>query len=123
MNSEIVGKPSSAPWAFTFPRDVDHLLPVTRPLPAGAVQVAALPVRFKDGTTSYQPQPEGTPVSADSPMAVPRHPTQIYEALFCVFLLALLYSMWNTPGSARRVGSFLGCSWCCSSRNAFWANT
>jgi prolipoprotein diacylglyceryl transferase len=26
---------------------------------------------------------------------VPRHPTQIYESLFCVFLLVLLYWLWN----------------------------
>ena len=108
MNSEIVGKPSSAPWAFTFPRDVDHLLPVMRPLPAGAVQVAALPVQLRDGTTTYQLQPEGTPVTADSPMAVPRHPTQIYEALFCVFLLILLYSMWNRTKERTPRGQLFG---------------
>ena len=108
MNSEIVGKPTSAPWAFTFPRDVDHLLPVTRPLPAGAVQVAAEPVRFQDGTTSYRLLPEGTAVAPDAPMAVPRHPTQIYEALFCVFLLILLYSMWNRTKDRTPRGQLFG---------------
>jgi phosphatidylglycerol---prolipoprotein diacylglyceryl transferase len=108
MNSEIVGKPTNVPWAFTFPRDVDHLLPATSPLPAGAVQVAAVPVRFRDGSTSYQLQPAGTPVAADSPMAVPRHPTQIYEALFCVFLLALLYSMWNRTKDKTPRGQLFG---------------
>ena len=108
MNSEIVGKPTSAPWAFTFPRDVDHLLPVTRPLPAGAVQVAAEPVRFQDGTTSYRLLAEGTPVAPETPMAVPRHPTQIYEALFCVFLLILLYSMWNRTKDRTPRGQLFG---------------
>jgi len=28
-------------------------------------------------------------------VAVPRHPTQIYEALFCVVLVSLLYAIWN----------------------------
>ena len=108
MNSEIVGKPTTAPWGFVFPRDAEHLLPATRPLPAGAVQVAALPVRFKDGTSSYQLQPEGTPVAADAPMAVPRHPTQIYESLFCIFLLALLYSMWNRTKERTPRGQLFG---------------
>jgi prolipoprotein diacylglyceryl transferase len=108
MNSEIVGKPTNAPWAFTFPRDAEHLLPVTRPLPAGAVQVAAEKISLQDGTTSYRLQPEGTPVAPDSPMAVPRHPTQIYEALFCIFLLTLLYSMWNRTKERTPRGQLFG---------------
>ena len=95
MNSEIVGKPTDAPWGFVFPRDTEHLQPVTRPLPAGAVQVAAIPVTYADGTAGYRLQPEGTAIAPDAPMAVPRHPTQIYESLFCIFLLVLLYNIWN----------------------------
>ncbi|RZL04557.1 MAG: prolipoprotein diacylglyceryl transferase [Hymenobacter sp.] len=95
MNSEIVGKPTDVPWAFVFPRDTEHLQPVQRPLPAGAVQVAAERVAYADGTEGYRLLPEGTPVAPDAPMAVPRHPTQIYESLFCVFLLVLLYGLWN----------------------------
>jgi phosphatidylglycerol:prolipoprotein diacylglycerol transferase len=95
MNSEIVGKPTDAPWAFVFPRDEDHLQDVKRPLPAGAIQVAAIPIVHRDGSPGYQLLPEGTPVAPDAPMAVPRHPTQIYESLFCIFLLVLLYSLWN----------------------------
>ncbi|AMJ64705.1 prolipoprotein diacylglyceryl transferase [Hymenobacter sp. PAMC 26628] len=108
MNSEIVGKPTDAPWAFTFPRDVEHLVPVTRPLPAGAVQVAAVPVQLVDGTSSYRLLPAGTPVAPDAPMAVPRHPTQIYESLFCVFLLVLLYSMWNRTKEKTPRGQLFG---------------
>ena len=95
MNSEIVGKPTDVPWAFVFPRDTEHLQPVQRPLPAGAVQVAAERVQYADGTQGYRLLPAGTPAAPDSPMAVPRHPTQIYESLFCVFLLVLLYGLWN----------------------------
>ena len=69
MNSEIVGKPTNAPWAFVFPRDTEHLI--------GGV-------------------------------AVPRHPTQIYEALFCIFLLALLYSMWNRTREHTPRGQLFG---------------
>jgi phosphatidylglycerol:prolipoprotein diacylglycerol transferase len=95
MNSEIVGKPTDAPWAFVFPRDTEHLKPATHPLPAGAVQVAASPVTYADGTAGYRLLPEGTAVAPDAPMAVPRHPTQIYESIFCIFLLVLLYGIWN----------------------------
>ncbi|MCB2379679.1 prolipoprotein diacylglyceryl transferase [Hymenobacter sp. BT635] len=95
MNSEIVGEPTDKPWAFVFVHDAEHLKPVTRPLPAGAVQVAAVPATSADGSPTYRLLAKGTPVAPDAPMAVPRHPTQIYEALFCFVLLALLYSMWN----------------------------
>ena len=108
MNSEIVGKPTDAPWGFTFPRDVEHLVPVARPLPVGAVQVAAVPVQLVDGTTSYRLLPKGTPVAPDAPMAVPRHPTQIYESLFCVVLLVLLYSMWNRTKEKTPRGQLFG---------------
>ena len=69
MNSEIVGKPTSVPWAFIFPRDVEHLI-------------------------------QG--------VAVPRHPTQIYEALFCIFLLVLLYTMWNRTKERTPRGQLFG---------------
>lgn len=95
MNSEIVGKPTDAPWAFVFPRDTEHLEPVRRPLPAGAVQVAAERVTYADNTDGYRLLPAGSAIAPDAPMAVPRHPTQIYESLFCVFLLVLLYGLWN----------------------------
>ena len=41
-------------------------------------------------------------------MAVPRHPTQIYEALYCIFLLVLLYSMWNRTRDRTPRGQLLG---------------
>ncbi|WP_072053047.1 prolipoprotein diacylglyceryl transferase [Hymenobacter terrenus] len=40
--------------------------------------------------------------------AVPRHPTQIYEALFCIFLLVLLYSMWNRTKECTPRGRLFG---------------
>ncbi|MGI4872572.1 MAG: prolipoprotein diacylglyceryl transferase [Janthinobacterium lividum] len=95
MNSEIVGKQTDVPWAFVFPRDVEHLTPATpgQDPPAGArlVQVAHVPGQ-EMATTLL---PAGTPPSAGLDVAVPRHPTQIYESLFCVFLLVLLYGLWN----------------------------
>ncbi len=41
-------------------------------------------------------------------VAVPRHPTQIYEALFCIFLLVLLYSMWNRTRERTPRGQLFG---------------
>ena len=102
MNSEIVGKPTDVPWAFVFPRDADHLVPVTQPLPKDAVQVAAHPVTYPDGRKGFQldssdesPIAPTATIEPTMPMAVPRHPTQIYEALFCVVLVSILYAVWN----------------------------
>ncbi|QIL77206.1 prolipoprotein diacylglyceryl transferase [Hymenobacter sp. HDW8] len=41
-------------------------------------------------------------------VAVPRHPTQIYESLFCVFLLVLLYLMWNRTKEKTPRGQLFG---------------
>lgn len=92
MNSEIVGKPTTEPWAFVFPRDTEHLQAPTSPLPEGAVLVQ------RSRSTDGEEKMEVLPAGANSPaaeMAVPRHPTQIYESLFCIFLVALLYGLWN----------------------------
>ena len=107
MNSEIGGYPTPVPWAVVFPRDTAHLLPATRPLPAGAVQVAR-PVRGTDGEESYRVLPADTPISPGSLMAVPRHPTQLYEALYCVLLVSLIYYLWNRTKERTPRGLLLG---------------
>ncbi|WP_192821734.1 prolipoprotein diacylglyceryl transferase [Rufibacter sp. LB8] len=58
MNSEIIGKPSGAPWAFKFMRNAETF--------------------------------NGVPAYVD-----PRHPSQLYEALFCVVLFLLLFFLWK----------------------------
>ncbi|OON67370.1 prolipoprotein diacylglyceryl transferase [Hymenobacter sp. CRA2] len=99
MNSEIVGLPTQQPWGFVFVRDAEKLEPATRPLPSGAVLVE----RSRDASGDVvRPVDINTPVGAGTLMAVPRHPSQIYESLFCVFLFVLLYRLWsrykeNTP--------------------------
>ena len=96
MNSEIVGKPTDVPWAFVFPRDVEHLqqfLP-GQAVPAGAVAVQRTSVPGKE-EPAFTITPVSGPVSPVAEIAVPRHPTQIYESLFCVFLVALLYGLWS----------------------------
>ncbi|MCX8081274.1 MAG: prolipoprotein diacylglyceryl transferase [Bacteroidia bacterium] len=49
MNSEIIGTPSDAPWAFRF-------------------------------------------IQVDN---IPRHPSQLYEALFCLVLFGIMYWLWH----------------------------
>jgi phosphatidylglycerol:prolipoprotein diacylglycerol transferase len=106
MNSEIVGKPTTAPWGFIFPRDTEHLAYVQpgQVLPDGARLVQRnyrevppenpgdAPGRVETAPTLL---PVGTAPTPGLSIAAPRHPTQIYESLFCVFLLALLYGLWN----------------------------
>ncbi|MBG8552396.1 prolipoprotein diacylglyceryl transferase [Hymenobacter guriensis] len=95
MNSEIVGRPTDVPWAFVFPRDTEHLQQANpgQTVPAGSVLVRR--IQNRDNTTSIETSPAGAAVAAASEVAVPRHPTQIYESLFCVFLYVLLYGLWN----------------------------
>lgn len=107
MNSEIGGYPTTVPWAVVFPRDIEHLLPVTRPLPAGAVPVAR-PVRLPTGEVSARLLPTNVPTSPDALMAVPRHPTQLYEALYCVLLTAFIYYRWNRTKARTPRGLLLG---------------
>ena len=96
MNSEIVGKPTDVPWAFVFPRDTDHLVhpqPPAQMFPAGSVTVKT--VQGQDGEPEVTTQPVTGPVAPDTNVAVPRHPTMVYEALFCVVLVSILYAIWN----------------------------
>ena len=108
MNSEIVGRPTEVPWAFVFPRDTEHLVPTQpgQPVPAGSVLVQRQ--READGSISVQTQPAGNTVLPGAEIAVPRHPTQIYESLFCVFLFVLLYSMWNRTKERTPRGQLFG---------------
>jgi len=96
MNSEIVGKPTTEPWAFVFPRDTEHLQQFTpdQPVPAGAVAVQRTRVEGKE-EADFKVMPIEGAVSSATEVAVPRHPTQIYESLFCLVLVALLYGLWN----------------------------
>ncbi|OWP63661.1 prolipoprotein diacylglyceryl transferase [Hymenobacter amundsenii] len=108
MNSEIVGHPTDAPWAFTFPRDYEHLTKATadQPVPTGSAVVQYQ--RQPDGEALVTAQPAGATVAAGSLVAVPRHPTQIYESLFCVFLFVLLYAMWNRTKERTPRGQLFG---------------
>ncbi|MCA8832583.1 prolipoprotein diacylglyceryl transferase [Hymenobacter pini] len=108
MNSEIVGHPTDAPWAFVFPRDTEHLQQARpdQPLPAGSYAVQYLPQPDKE--VSVEAQPVTGSVAPGTKVAVPRHPTQIYESLFCVFLFVLLYAMWNRTKEHTPNGQLFG---------------
>ncbi|UOQ52333.1 prolipoprotein diacylglyceryl transferase [Hymenobacter cellulosivorans] len=92
LNSEIVGRPAQVPWALVFPRDQDHLQAPTFPVPAGAVLVQP---GHGPRWQKLELLPADKPAPAGALMAVPRHPTQVYEALFCVLLFVLLYRLWQ----------------------------
>ena len=48
------------------------------------------------------------PLNADHLSLVPRHPTPIYESLFCIFLLVMLYALWNHYRAATPRGLLFG---------------
>jgi prolipoprotein diacylglyceryl transferase len=62
MNSEVVGTPTTVPWAFIF-------------------------VAF-DG--------------------IPRHPAQLYEAIYCFFLFLILFWLWSTKRTTLNNGVLTG---------------
>jgi prolipoprotein diacylglyceryl transferase len=64
MNSEMVGLPTTVPWAFIF-------------------------------------------TSVDN---VPRHPAQLYEAIYCLMLFAILFYIWYTRRDEIKNGFLTG--WC-----------
>lgn len=39
---------------------------------------------------------------------IPRHPTQLYEAFFCIILFLLLYYLWNNTAVKKKQGNILG---------------
>ncbi|MET4105125.1 prolipoprotein diacylglyceryl transferase [Hymenobacter sp. UYP22] len=107
MNSEIGGHPTNVPWAVVFPRDTGHLLPAAYPLPTGAVRVAR-PAFLPTGEVSHQLLPSDAPIGPNSLMAVPRHPTQLYEAVYCLLLVSVLYYCWNRTKERTPRGLLLG---------------
>ncbi|MDR6809607.1 prolipoprotein diacylglyceryl transferase [Dyadobacter sp. BE34] len=62
MNSEMIGIPTTMPWAFVFAQ-VDHL---------------------------------------------PRHPAQLYEAIYCVFLFGLVFHLWRSKRNRWGSGTLFG---------------
>ena len=109
MNSEIVGHPTTAPWAFVFPRDYEHLQKpaADQPVPADSYVVERFRQPGSDDV-KVTAQLAGSTVAAGSSVAVPRHPTQIYESLFCVFLFVLLYGMWKRTKERTPRGQLFG---------------
>ncbi|UOQ55114.1 prolipoprotein diacylglyceryl transferase [Hymenobacter cellulosivorans] len=108
MNSEIVGQPTDKPWAFVFPRDTEHLQPA-RPgetLPAGALYVERK--MQADGKVGIETHPASYTPTATTEVAVPRHPTQLYESVFCILLLTLLYALWNRTKDRTPRGLLFG---------------
>ncbi len=74
INSEIVGKITTVPWAFIFSHNDDD---------------------------QYNLLKFGTPVP-------PRHPAQLYEAVFCLFLFILMYWLWKNKRDKVGPGFMFG---------------
>ena len=75
MNSEIVGKPTTLPWGFKFPRcDED----------AAMAQFHSMD------------------------MIPARHPSQLYEAIYCVFLTLLMFYLWKYKRNVLPQGFMFG---------------
>ena len=108
MNSEIVGHPSAAPWAVVFPRDTEHWVHAApgQPVPAGAVAVQV--TKDANGEPQFTTQSVSGIVDPAVNLAVPRHPTQLYEALFCVLLVSLLFYLWNRTRERTPRGLLFG---------------
>lgn len=77
LNSEIIGSPTTVPWGFLFEQ-----APVTLSN-IGEIPSSFLPLLKQYGN-------------------VPRHPTQIYEALVCLFVFVLLFWLYWKKKAAEK---------------------
>ncbi|HKC66614.1 MAG TPA: prolipoprotein diacylglyceryl transferase [Bacteroidia bacterium] len=75
MNSEIVGKPTTLPWGFKFPRCEED----------------AAMAQFHN-----------------IDMIPARHPSQLYEAIYCVFLTLLMFYLWKYKRNVLPQGFMFG---------------
>ena len=74
INSEIVGKITTVPWAFIFSKNDDD---------------------------QYNLEKFNIPIP-------PRHPAQLYEAVFCFFLFILMYWLWKNKRQQYGPGFMFG---------------
>lgn len=74
INSEIVGIPTSVPWAFVFPENDEDK------------------INFEQ---------MGVPPP-------PRHPAQLYEAVYCLFLFIFIYWFWKNRRNSVGPGFMFG---------------
>jgi phosphatidylglycerol---prolipoprotein diacylglyceryl transferase len=87
MNSEIVGKATSLPWGFRF---IQH----------------DISEAYRSVTNFTQfPIGEQTEFLHHIPA---RHPSQLYEALFCLVLLFVFYSLWKKKKYTLPAGFMFG---------------
>ena len=89
INGELYGRPSTVPWAVKFPREA-HELPVEvqREIVAAAQDLSAGPVSLDQAVAAAQDAPAWREVLGT--YLVPRHPSQLYEALLEGLILFVL---------------------------------
>lgn len=87
MNSEIIGKPTTLPWGFRFIQD--------------GIESSFGSVRYFS-TFPYEEQVkfiESIPA---------RHPSQLYESVFCLILLIVFYKLWQNKKYSWPAGFTFG---------------
>jgi prolipoprotein diacylglyceryl transferase len=102
MNSEIYGKPTKGDWGFVYVRDPDahdlsaeKVLLLQRQSPADATTL-------RDMLMAYDWQADNLQ------LAIPRHPTQLYEATTYFLLFLLLLGLYARLGRRTPYGLLAG---------------
>lgn len=87
MNSEIIGIKTSVPWAFKFLKNKEDLLP--------AISTSGGKCEFTD-------------LNCLAEFWTPRHPTQLYEAIFYFLMFIAFYFIYQKFIKKWKPGVFLG---------------
>lgn len=111
INGELYGRPSTAPWAMKFPKEIHDLpLDAQRDILQTAQQITGTPVGTEDIIAAAPHSPALR--EAISGFLTPRHPSQIYEALlegvFLFILLWILRTKIRTPNGTVTGAFFIG---------------
>lgn len=100
MNSEIVGKPSEAGWAFQFPRNENNLWTECKSC------IQSLGDRcLKLPDLSFREMKE---VCVDIAQVPARHPVQLYEALSYLIIFVVLYRVYWKTEARQKPGMIFG---------------
>ncbi|HNY43616.1 MAG: prolipoprotein diacylglyceryl transferase [Bacteroidota bacterium] len=87
MNSEIIGVQTSMPWGFKFLRNTEDLIP--------AIKASGGKCGFED-------------LACLAEFWTPRHPTQLYEAIFYFIMFVAFYFIYQKYIQKWKPGVFLG---------------
>lgn len=109
FNSEILGRPTSAdlPTSVRFIRDNDQYKELYRNRQIHSPDVTKL-TGIADENLAYKAI-ENDPKFADTLAQIPyRHPAQLYEAFFYIFVFAIIYYMYWKTNARKQHGLIFG---------------